>query len=131
MNVSQITSPVLGREILKRCGNEGQHQYLDNTRYTTLRFLRAAISFIPDALEDGADLGNAVFIFAQPGRQFVIQAGNGDWEYYFSEECNGEIYGRCVRKPLSRYIWDGFKSVVRRIGGWLPIVGKGLLAITG
>lgn len=115
IHVKKITSTVLGRERIKRCGNEGQHRYLDDTGYTTLRFLQAAISFIPVALDDGADMSNAAFIFAQPGRQFVIEAGQRDWEYYFSEDQSRNISGRCVRKPLARYLWDNFKSVVCRI----------------
>ena len=133
--VNQITSPVLGRELVRRCGNEGQHRYLGDTGYTTLRFLRAAISFIPDALDDGANLRNAAFIFAQPGREFLIQAGRGDWEFYFSEDDRGDISGRCVRKPFRRYIWDGCRSIICRVscavGGLLPIAGPTLLALAG
>lgn len=102
---------------------------------TTLKFLRAAITFIPDAMCEGADMRNAAFIFTQPGREFLIKAGNGDWEFYFSEdEYGGDIWGRCVRKPLRRYLWDGVKSVVRCIGSaigqYLPIVGPTALALT-
>ncbi|KAJ7389458.1 hypothetical protein OS493_031427 [Desmophyllum pertusum] len=103
--VDEITAPVLGRELVRRCGNEGQHRYLDAIGHTTLRFLRAAISFIPDALNDGGNMRNAAFILSQPGREFLIQAGSGDWEFYFSEYANGAIYGRCVRKPFLRYVW--------------------------
>ena len=122
--VNKITPPVLGRELVRRCGNEGKHRDLDATHYTTLRFLRAAISFVPDALDAGCNMRNAAFILSQPGKEFVIQAGNGDWEFYFSEEANGDIYGRCVRKPFIRYVWDGFMSVVRRIGGLFSIAGS-------
>ena len=125
--VYEITAPVLGRELVRRCGNEGQHRYLDATGYTTLRFLRAAISFIPDARDDGGDMRNAAFILSQPGQEFLIQAGNGDWEFYFAEEADGQIYGRCVRKPLVRYMWDGFKSAVCRIGSFVG----GLFSIAG
>ena len=100
--------------------------------YTTLRFLRAAISFIPDAMNDGADMRNAAFILSQPGREFIIQAGSGDWEFYFSVEEDGEIYGRCVCKPFWRYVWDGVKSLVSRIGGLFSLAGirRALLALT-
>ncbi|KAL9965880.1 hypothetical protein ACROYT_G029734 [Oculina patagonica] len=117
--VDEITAPVLGRELIKRCGNEGQHPFLNRTGRKTLRFLRAAISFIPDAQNDGGDMCNAAFILSQPGQEFLIQAGDGDWEFFFAEEANGQIYGRCVRKPLLRYMWDGVKSAVRCIGGRL------------
>ena len=33
----------------------------------------------------GADLSNAAFIFSQPGRYFVIQTGNDDWEIFFQK----------------------------------------------
>ena len=132
--VNEITPATLGRQVVRRCGNEGQHGYLDAAGYTTLQFLRAAISFVPDALDDGADMRNAAFILSQPGREFLIQSGNGDWEFYFSEDQYGEIYGRNVRKPFLRYAWDGVKSVVRRIGsaigGLLSITGSSLRALT-
>lgn len=77
---------------------------------------------------------NAAFILSQPGREFLIQSGSGDWEYYFAEDQYGEIYGRNVRKPFLRYMWDGAKSVVRRIGsaigGLFSIAGSSLLALT-
>ncbi len=123
----EITAPVLGRELVRRCGNEGQHPYLDETGFTTLRFLRTAISFIPDAQNDGGDMRNAAFILSQPGQEFLIQAGNGDWEFFFAEEEDGRIYGRNVRKPFLRYMWDGFTSVVRSIGSFIG----GLFALAG
>lgn len=125
--VREITAPVLGRELIKRCGNEGEHPYLDRMGRTTLRFLRAAISFIPDAQDDGGNMRNAAFILSQPGQEFLIQAGNGDWEFYFAEEADGQIYGRNVRKPFLRYMWDGVKSVVSRIGSFIG----GLFSIAG
>ena len=128
--MKEITSPILGRELIKRCGNEGHHPYLDEQGKTTLKFLRASISFIPEVIEVGGDLCNASFIFSQPGREFVITSGNGDWEFYFSQGYGDEIYGRCVRKPTLRYIWDNVTSTVRRIGSFLlPIVGPQLLAL--
>ena len=30
--------------------------------------------------------------------QFIIQAGNGDWEFFFSEDGKDVVHGRCVRK---------------------------------
>lgn len=131
--VNEITPAALGRELVRRCGNEGRHRYLDAAGYTTLRFLRAAITFVPDALDDGADMCNAAFILSQPGREFLIQSGSGDWEFYFAEDQYGEIYGRNVRKPLLRYVWDGAKSLVRRIGsaigGLFSIAGSSLRAL--
>ena len=130
IHVKKITSPVLGREIIKRCGNEGQHPYLDWRGKTTLKFLRASISFIPEVIDIAGDLSNASFIFTQPGQEFVIMAGNGDWEFYFSQGYDNEIHGRCVRKPTLRYIWDKASSTIRRIGSFLlPIAGPELLAL--
>ena len=125
IRLSKITTPYLGKILVQLCGNEGHHPYLDEQGRTTLLFMRAAISFIPLALHAGADLQNASFIFAQPGREFAIKAGNGDWEFYFTQENDGEIYGRCVRKPTLHYIWDGVKRVVRYL---VPILGPPVMA---
>ena len=45
----------LGRKITKRCGNEGQHKDLEEKQ--------AAISYISEATNMGADLSNAEFTF--------------------------------------------------------------------
>ncbi len=93
----------------------------------TLQFLRAAISFIPVAMGDDANMRNAAFILTLPAGDFMIQAGNGDWEFVFTQEQDGNIYGRCVRQPVLRYMWDAFRSVVVRIP--LSIAGPSLLAL--
>ncbi|XP_067048238.1 uncharacterized protein [Acropora muricata] len=111
--VREINGRTIGREIIKRCGHEGHHPYREDK--ATLRFLRAANSFIPDAEDDGADMKNAVFILRQPGREIVLKSGDGDWEYDFCEDSDGEIYGRCIRKPLLRYVYDKAKGAVVRI----------------
>ena len=67
INVPEITVPRLGRILVQKCGNEGNHPYLDETKKVTLKFLRAAIDFIPLALEVAGDLENASFFFAHPG----------------------------------------------------------------
>ena len=117
IDVSKITSAILGKEITKRCGNEGRHRNLNNRGQTTLRFLQNAISFIPEAVKAGADLTNAAFIFSQPGREFVVKAGRGDWEFFFSEDERDEIHGRCVRKgrkPLLHKVWNNLKFICGR-----------------
>ena len=116
IHVRKITRTVLGKEVTKQCGNEGRHKYLNTTGKTTLRFLQAAISHVTNAIEAGADLTNAAFIFAQPGREFVIKAGDGDWEFYFSEDANDEIQGCCVRKPYLSTFWDGCKESIAWLG---------------
>lgn len=73
--VPEITAPQLGRILLRKCGNEGRHPYLNETEKVTLKFLRAALDFIPLALEVGGDLANASFFFAHPGNDFAIKAG--------------------------------------------------------
>ena len=126
----EITVPRLGQVLVWTCGNEGQHRYLSEAGKATLKFLRAAITFVPFAMDAGADMRNASFLFSQPGREFSIVAGKGDWEFCFSQDYNGDIFGHCVRKPRLRYIWDGVKSAVRRVGSYLlPIVGPPLLAL--
>ena len=69
---------------------------------TTLKFLRAAISFISNENNMCADLTNAAFIISQPGKEFIIQAGNGDWELFFSEEAE-DVHGRCVPEGLKSF----------------------------
>ena len=48
-----------------------------------------------------ADLTNAAFIISHLGKEFIIQAGNGDWEFFFSEDAKDVVHGRCVRFPNS------------------------------
>lgn len=106
--VEEITVVELGKFLVKTCGNEGRHPYLDETGKTTLKFLRASIDFIPEAAEFGANMRNGSFIYAQPGNEFVITAGNGDWEFYFSQSKHpDQISCYCLRKPMWRYLWDG------------------------
>ena len=133
--VTEINGRTIGKEIIRRCGHEGQHPYLEVEDEATLRFLRAANSFIHDAEEDGADMKNAAFILRQPGREFVLQSGDGDWEYDFCEDSDGEIYGRCIRQPFVKYAWDKLQSAVVRIckfvAGSVPtLLGGSLRALT-
>ncbi len=95
--MKKITNFVLGEELLKRCGDEDQQEHLTEQVRATRKFIKAAISFIPEALAAGADFSNASFIFARPGRQFAIRAGNGDWEFYFTEDADGGVRGQCTR----------------------------------
>lgn len=118
IKVKKITVPIIGEEITSRFGNdEEEWEKLDKTDSVTLKFLKAAHSFIPQAKEAGTDFKNAAFIFAQVGREFVIKAGNADWEFYFSEEDDGKIRGKCVRKgSWLRYVWDPIKETVISFG---------------
>ena len=146
IRVKEISKVALGREEVKRCGNEGsawsslaqgEITYEEFIAIeTTRRILRAARSFIPDAQDDGADMKNAAFILSIPGRDFVIKAGDGDWEYVFEEDEYGEIYGRCVRQHWFRYgynkVTNAFGRIVSFVFKHLPIIGpQGLLSLTG
>ena len=102
------------------CGNEGKHRYLNETGRVTLRFLRAAIDFIPTALRISGDLSNASFLFAHPGNEFVIKAGDGEWEFYFSQRTDGTIHGRCVHMPDRFYILEVCKRFFSKYFG-IPI----------
>ena len=132
--VGEINGRTIGREIIKRCGHEGHHPDLEDEDKATLRFLRAANSFIPDAEDDGADMKNAAFILRQRGREIVLKSGNGDWEYDFCEDSDGEIYGRCIREPLLNYVFDKAKGAVARIFNFAfrlvpSLLGGGLRAL--
>ncbi|XP_029185134.2 uncharacterized protein LOC114953138 [Acropora millepora] len=107
--VQEITVVELGRFLVETCGNEDRHPSLDETGKITLKFLRASIAFIPKAIVNfGGNMRNVSFIYAQPGNKFVITAGNGDWEFYFSQSEDGDkISCSCRRKPMWRYLWDG------------------------
>ena len=114
INVLEITVVHLGSILVEKCGNEGSHPYLNETKKVTLKFLRAAIDFIPLALEVAGDLKNSSFFFAHPGNDFAITAGKEEWKFYLSHLPNGNIHGCCVRKPTLHYIWDEFKKVFSR-----------------
>lgn len=114
--VEKITPRSLGREMVGCCGNEGNHENLDEEGQITLKFFRVAISFIEQAENDGADMRNAAFIFQQPFSERLIQSGKGDWEYLFLEDPQCNIHGRCVRKPLMRYIYDKVKGIIKAVG---------------
>jgi len=141
VRVYEIDERSLAKEERSRCGNSIQrNQRLERQgiitlevyedRETTRRILKAAISFIEDAEQDGADMRNAAFILFTSFRSFAVIAGDGDWEYTFKEDEDGDIYGRCVRLPLARYLYDKVKNTVsrvaRRVLGFLPIVGPHL-----
>ena len=101
--------------MLKRCGDEDQQQNLSEQGKATRQFIKAAISFIPEALKAGADLTNTSFIFAQPGRAFAIRAGDGDWEFYFSEKDDGKVRGECTRVgSVWSWAWDSTLGVYAR-----------------
>ena len=146
IKVREISNVAIGQVEVRRCGNEGSpwRRYEDNEityeEYmaieTRRRILRAARSFIQDAQDDGADMKNAAFILSIPGRDFVIKAGDGDWEYIFEEDEYGVIYGRCVREPFRRYIYNKVTNAVSRffsfVAKHLPLIGpQGLLSLTG
>lgn len=117
ITVKKITAPVIGGEITRRFGkDEEKWDDLNKADSDTLKFLKAAYSFIPLAVSAGADLNNAAFIFQQIGREFVIKAGDGDWEFLFLVEEDSKIRGNCVRKgAIWRYIWDPIREFVTEV----------------
>ena len=123
--MKKITSIPLGDEV-EKIRNKGRLSEHDRA---SIKFLKAAIHFIPMAKEDGADFENAAFIFTHPGRQFVVIAGKGDWEYYFSEDNIGDITGRCVRRPWLMYLWNKVTSSFSRIATLLSVAGLALKAL--
>ena len=100
VRVDHLTSPVLGKELSKRCGEGGSEQRLNlnNGGRRVLRFLTEVILLMPVVMIE-ADLQNTAFIFAQPGKEFVIVAGDGDWEFYFAESVDGDICCTLKRMP--------------------------------
>ena len=100
------------------CRKKKAFSSLSEFDQTQVKFLREAIHFIPQALNDRANLKSAIFIFALPGRQFAFKSGAGDWEYYFSQDNHNKITGRCTRKPWVYYVWDWIKfacSIIPRL----------------
>ena len=41
---------------------------------------------------------------SQPGREFIIQAGNGDWEFFFSEDAKDVVHGCCIREGRTQFL---------------------------
>lgn len=70
---------------------------------------------------------NVVFILYILFRFFVIIVGDGDWEYIFKEDEDGDIYGWCVCLFLICYLYDKVKNIVlcfvRWVLGFILIVG--------
>ena len=114
IDVEEITPYILGEKI-NSLQKKNAFSSLSEFDQTRVKFLREAIHFIPQALNDRANLKSAIFIFALPGRQFAFKSGAGDWEYYFSQDNNNKITGRCTRKPLVYYVWDVIKSACSKI----------------
>ncbi|KAL9964563.1 hypothetical protein ACROYT_G028219 [Oculina patagonica] len=130
--VTYINGCTLGRLIINKCGNAGNWSSLNYEKAMTLRFLQAAITFVPDASNDGADLSNASFILNVPRSAFVVKAGDGDWEFYFTEDNYGNITGKCTRQPFRHYLWNGVKKAFTCVGKlvWKAVKTVVPLAIT-
>lgn len=107
--MEQINSYILGEKINSLQKGKASSN-LSEFEQKQVKFLEAAIRSIPQALDDEANLENAIFIFALPGRQFAFKSGAGDWEYYFSQDNNNKITVRCTRKPWVYNVWDVIKS---------------------
>ena len=109
--MKKITAIALREEVEKKQNKERLSEHDE----TSIKFLKEAINCIPLANEDGADFENTAFIFNPPAGQFIVKAGKGDWEYYFSEDGSNNITCKCVRKPWLMYLWNkgtfGFSSI--------------------
>ena len=109
--MKKITAIALTEEVEKKQNKERLSEHDE----TSIKFLKEAINCIPLANEDGADFENAAFIFNPPVRQFIVIAGKGDSEYYFSEDGSNNITCKCVRKPWLMYLWNkgtfGFSNI--------------------
>ena len=114
IELEEITPDVFGEKIYF-LQKKKAFSSLSEFDQTQVKFLREAIHFIPQALNDRANLKSAIFIFALPGRQFAFKSGAGDWEYYFSQDNHNKITGRCTRKPWVYYVWDVIKSACSKI----------------
>ena len=114
IELEEITPDVFGKKIYF-LQKKKAFSSLSEFDQTQVKFLREAIHFIPQALNDRANLKSAIFIFALPGRQFAFKSGAGDWEYYFSQDNHNKITGRCTRKPWVYYVWDVIKSACSKI----------------
>ena len=128
IKVPSINPVSLGKELLSRCGNEEQWPYNDAVTTTTRKFLQASISYIPLALETGADLSNAAFILSQPGNEFVIRSGNADWEFFFSQDYKGDISGKCLRDEYCILLYS---IVVQYVVFCLWLVHHSLMKMIG
>ena len=114
IELEEITPDVFGEKIYS-LQKKKAFSSLSEFDQTKVKFLREAIHFIPQALNDRANLKSAIFIFALPGRQFAFKSGAGDWKYYFSQDNHNKITVRCTRKPWVYYVWDWIKFAFSKI----------------
>lgn len=111
-----ITPAFLGKVLIWRCGNEAQWPSNTPAQKRDREFLQKGISFIPEAIEEGADLQNTAFIFCFPGEDFAVTSGNHDWEFIFFIE-NGDIHVKCTRVPTRRWLWNVIMECWNRLDG--------------
>lgn len=104
--------------MISRCGNEAMWPSNTPAQKRDREFLQKGISFIPEAIKEGADLQNTAFIFCFPGRDFAVTSGNHDWEFTFSIE-NDNIKAKCTRVTTRRWLWNAVRDC------WNQIVGFG------
>ena len=89
--------------------NEGQWPSNTPAQKRDREFLQKGISFIPEAIKEGANLQNTAFIFRFPEEDFTVTSGNHDWEFIFFIE-NGAIQVKYTRVPTRRWLWNVIKE---------------------
>ena len=94
--------------------NEGQWPSNTPAQKRDREFLQKGISFIPEAIKEGANLQNTAFIFCFQEEDFTVTSGNHDWEFIFFIE-NGAIQVKCTRVPTRRWLWNVIKECWNRI----------------
>ena len=99
--MKKITAIALVEEVKKKIQNK---EGLSDQDETSIKFLKEAINCIPLANKNRTDFENAAFIFNPPTGHFIVIAGKGDWEYYFSEGDSDNITCKCVCKPCLIYL---------------------------
>lgn len=111
---TKITPAILGKVLVLRCGNETRWPSNTPDQKRDREFLQRGISFIPEAVKEGADLENTAFIFCFPGKDFAVMSGNHQWEFTFFIE-NGDIRVKCTRETTRRWLWNVVKECWNRL----------------
>ena len=102
----KITPASLGQVLISRCGTEDRWPSNTSAQKRDREFLEKGISFIPEAIKEGADLENTAFVFCFPGGDFAVIAGNHEWEFTFLLDEKGCIRVECTRETTKHWLWN-------------------------